>query len=711
MPLVRFAGTRDATLLDVIELLGRPDIPLGGQGDLTDQEIIHFTARGAIFEVVDDGAPDPIVTHFVELRDDVLVTRDEHERMPEIVALEELVESVEGDQADLNAAAVKVTGAQAVAGVKTFASSPVVPTVALGDTSTKAASMAAVAAAAEAIRANLRINVKDPPYNCTGLGLVDETLPIRAAIAALKAAGGGSLVFPAGIYLGDTATSANGISWIWEITGDGIMLDLDLGAILKTTQNAHILFFTGAGKAEGAAQWLKYVPWRFTGDTIAGGAAISPACPHAFYAMSAAAEGASSITLSTPADAGNLVAGDYIYIRTGQIVANGSTWNAEPDAEINRVRTATAGTGVVTLERPLAKPYASENQSAIGAISSVGGGGSAAPMGIVKVTDSTITNVGIRGGKLQNTVGQASPIQVLGTISGFIEEDLEFDCVGVANAALEYRDGTFRRLKAVMTGSHRGDFWPVTTAVGCSDVTIEDVTGIATQKIACLHLHEGGSRIKARGMRLLSADNSTSGIYPISIRARAYDVTVDDYTIIGGGNEAAIFIGATEGGGGKIGKGFVRGNHGRTMYCYSKNWTIEPPNDGKGGDMQLVLRATEAPIVRRTLQAWVSDDAQTVTLGIIPAQSNILGVQVDVYEAFNSDGTDLLDVGIDGATWLFSSGTVVSATTPVVAANLNTGYNDTSRIVKAYYVNGGSEPTTGKALVTIEYAACPSLVA
>ena len=58
MPLVRFAGTRDATLLDVIELLGRPDIPLGGQGDLTDQEIINFTARGAIFEVVDGGAPD-----------------------------------------------------------------------------------------------------------------------------------------------------------------------------------------------------------------------------------------------------------------------------------------------------------------------------------------------------------------------------------------------------------------------------------------------------------------------------------------------------------------------------------------------------------------------------------------------------------------------------------------------------------------------------
>ena len=39
----------------------------------------------------------PIVTHFVELRDDVLVTRDEHERIPEIVALEELVESVESD--------------------------------------------------------------------------------------------------------------------------------------------------------------------------------------------------------------------------------------------------------------------------------------------------------------------------------------------------------------------------------------------------------------------------------------------------------------------------------------------------------------------------------------------------------------------------------------------------------------------------------------
>jgi hypothetical protein len=110
--------------------------------------------------------------------------------------------AVEGSQASLDAAAVKLTGTQILAGVKTFTSSPVVPTPIVGDTSTKAASMAAVAAEVALDRARInqvaRFNVMHPPYGAAGDGTTDDTAAIQAAVDAASTVGRATVVLPAG---------------------------------------------------------------------------------------------------------------------------------------------------------------------------------------------------------------------------------------------------------------------------------------------------------------------------------------------------------------------------------------------------------------------------------------------------------------------------------------------------------------------------------
>ena len=112
--------------------------------------------------------------------------------------------------------------------------------------------------------------------------------------------------------------------------------------------------------------------------------------------------------------------------------------------------------------------------------------------------------------------------------------------------------------------------------------------------------------------------------------------------------------------------------------------------------------------VTERLAAWVADDKQTADMGKLPASAVVTNVRIQVTEAFNSDGTDLISVGYSGAATAFTTTTDV-ATTGIKSVTLgaSAGYNATARDVQAYYTNGGSEPTTGKALVVLEYYRTP----
>ena len=108
------------------------------------------------------------------------------------------------------------------------------------------------------------------------------------------------------------------------------------------------------------------------------------------------------------------------------------------------------------------------------------------------------------------------------------------------------------------------------------------------------------------------------------------------------------------------------------------------------------------------IQAWVTAERQTLLMGHVDRPFYYRGVEVHVTEAFNSDGTDLLIVGDDADDNGFFTSLDVSSTgvkSPTLGAF--NGYNGTSRNVKVIYAAGGTEPTTGRALIRIDVEPCP----
>lgn len=110
---------------------------------------------------------------------------------------------------------------------------------------------------------------------------------------------------------------------------------------------------------------------------------------------------------------------------------------------------------------------------------------------------------------------------------------------------------------------------------------------------------------------------------------------------------------------------------------------------------------------KQTVQAWVTHETQTATLGLVPSNVVFIGARIEVTEAWNSDGADEISIGVDAAHTYFVNAVDV-ATTGTKTATLNalfsgSGFEASATTVVAYYVNGGSEPSTGRAIVTIEY--------
>ncbi len=119
-------------------------------------------------------------------------------------------------------------------------------------------------------------------------------------------------------------------------------------------------------------------------------------------------------------------------------------------------------------------------------------------------------------------------------------------------------------------------------------------------------------------------------------------------------------------------------------------------------------RLERAPTQR--LQAWITKDNQNPVLGILKAPYYIARAHLHVTEAFDSDGSDNIELGDDDDNNRIFTNIDVSSTgvKSVSVASTASGYNGTSRKIEAYYTNGGSEPTQGKALVVLEFFRVPT---
>lgn len=104
-----------------------------------------------------------------------------------------------------------------------------------------------------------------------------------------------------------------------------------------------------------------------------------------------------------------------------------------------------------------------------------------------------------------------------------------------------------------------------------------------------------------------------------------------------------------------------------------------------------------------------SDAGTAVNIAVIPAKSQILEIYVDVITAFNSSGTDLLDLGVSGTANLFADNLDLSAQARVLGTSdvsqitnyVNTGASQIT--LQATYSQSVADASAGSARVTVLY--------
>ena len=106
--------------------------------------------------------------------------------------------------------------------------------------------------------------------------------------------------------------------------------------------------------------------------------------------------------------------------------------------------------------------------------------------------------------------------------------------------------------------------------------------------------------------------------------------------------------------------------------------------------------------------AYSTEGSATSTSVIIPANSQIVSVDVNVETAFNDSGADILEIGSVADTDLYVNDTVISAVGSIAmgTAALCTNWKDigTSDIRIAYIYNGANnDATAGAATATVSY--------
>jgi hypothetical protein len=223
-----------------------------------------------------------------------------------------------------------------------------------------------------------------------------------------------------------------------------------------------------------------------------------------------------------------------------------------------------------------------------------------------------------------------------------------------------------------------------------------------------IHLHEGCARVLVRHNRLINAP-SGADYNAISIRARAYAVRVESNEIVNAGTGVAIYVDETCTGGGSIHSNRISGSSfADAIGVASTGWYIE---DTSALTKQASTYGGLGMMTgMQSMSGWVKWNNQTVTLGTLPPYALVTRVTLSVADLpFDSDGTDLVSVGYDaGGEAYFAAATSVAAAntlaTPAPGSAFHThNYTGTPRTVKAYYNNGGSEPTQGEAFVCVEW--------
>jgi hypothetical protein len=544
------------------------------------------------------------------------------------------------------------------------------------------------------------LNVVD--YGATGSGTVDDTIAIQRAIQEAGEAGGGSVYFPPGNYLISQQGTAAGIPWCLYNQWDNIHLDFGPGATLTSTDDdACQIFSSGWSKPAGPASWDDY--W------------LGQASTNTYYDIATAAKSANSLTLSSAGDATNFEVGDYIYIRTGQLVAARTT---EPDAEINQV-TSISG-AVLGLRWPTAKPYEQEYwpDSSETGVTSTTPTAWEAPYGVAVITDRVLHNFKITGGRFVATAGSVSIIRSHACI-GTVIEGVQAEIHGGFVDAIESRDNTFHDWRVVNDAPSGTNYlWPFAFGTGCVGGLVENVNAEAYgTRMLSFHIHEGSSQITVKDSRCTNSGTG-SDLQLLSIRARGYDILVEDCTFDCGSNTHIVAAVTEDVTGGVTLNNVVAltsGGSTNGIYIAATNVTLRNIPDQQKVYQLDGGRAPQSAGNVEYLTATILHTDTTVNLGTLPAYSMPLAqlMSLDVRTAFTDTGTDLLKVGWSGTTNALltdiSVGTVgrVNITSAEYGASAGR-VNATAREVFATYTGSNADAGAGVCTIVIPYVRVPS---
>lgn len=105
---------------------------------------------------------------------------------------------------------------------------------------------------------------------------------------------------------------------------------------------------------------------------------------------------------------------------------------------------------------------------------------------------------------------------------------------------------------------------------------------------------------------------------------------------------------------------------------------------------------------------YVTKDRTSLKMGGFRTPRKVLRVHVEVIEAFNSNGTDTLEVGHGTDSDAYATAVDVSTIgIKTVTLGSGVGFDDVERAIQSVYTAGGSAPTTGIALIALEYIPVP----
>jgi hypothetical protein len=387
----------------------------------------------------------------------------------------------------------------------------------------------------------------------SGSAVAGDWVPaFQAAHDAMNAKGGGTLYVPpllSGAYTWSRVTTVAGITWHVGWYGDNCHLEMLPGAqIVSTYTGTSVRMFWLGGAIKADTQW-------HTHQYAVAANAVNPGA--ATYAISSVAQGDSTITLTTPADAAHFAVGDVVFLKTGEYDAQGR--GQDPDAEVNEILGVVNDTGVITLRYPAAKGYVQEywtagNPTGPG-ITTTTSSDSPAPFGICNVTDRTTKNVAFRRLNISNTANNQSFLAAGGQVLGFALTDSPKIKFGTASLSIGNIRGGVCAHNVFDIFNGAGYTMGVNT--GCGDWLIEDNDLINENpaSTAGFPLHEGTHDITVRGNRFWLPKAVTSNVNVLSVLGRSYRSRILDNDFMNGGTSAIVTIDT-----GSVTSGIVRGN-------------------------------------------------------------------------------------------------------------------------------------------------------